>query len=180
MEPQPKIMAVSKKTYKPRTLVSYCLSTIKTEFFNRLQQEVSTQFPLCDNNAQLSSAMALTKLMAITNISYENDCIRLTPISIELKKVPIDDVLNNTCRTDLITSLLPYLKTHSSTIQHCVLTIAKDFYYRDMEKHDFLRPVPKVLQQFLYAEIQAYTEYRKYEDEIVYYCFPSSQRFCHP
>lgn len=174
MEPQPKLMARSQKTYEPRTLVNYCVSAITTDLLNKCVAEVDTQFPPSDS-VKLSSDMALKKLIAITNISCENESICLTPISVELKKMP-SDVLDNAYRTDLITSLLPYLKAHSYAIQLCVVTIAKEFHNRDMEKHDFLLPVPIVLRQFLYTEINAYSEYRKHLDEMAYCSFPSSGR----
>ena len=82
--------------YQPRSLTSLCISKLETHIRETmfpqqcalLAQVIDTQFPMPeDPYGTISKEQALGLLIALTNISQENELLRITPVSIEIKNI---------------------------------------------------------------------------------------------
>ncbi len=82
--------------YQPRSLTSLCISKLETHIRETmfpqqcalLAQVIDTQFPMPEDPYRtISKEQALGLLIALTNISQENELLRITPVSIEIKNI---------------------------------------------------------------------------------------------
>ncbi len=83
---------------QPKSLVSLSIAQLEEDIKQNvipqqcalLAQTISATFPMSQDRYSFSKQEALEKLIEITKVVQENELIRITPVSIEIKNVPPD------------------------------------------------------------------------------------------
>ncbi len=120
----------------PSSLRALCIETYKSHFATSifpekvalLAQSIDTQFP--KGCSTISSQVALKTLLRITQVCYEDETLRITPVSIDLKNhIDITDEFSGFFNSGFTSRIVPLLREKScGCLNACLDEIITDVY----------------------------------------------------
>ncbi len=145
--------------YQPRSLVAYCIAQLEKDIRGRVfPQQCSLLAQAIAAKISLSQSMnidsVMEKLIAITQLSQENELIRITPVSLEFKKkIPADIIGEFTSKfvEERTEEILPSLYRNCAIFTMCVDRVMNEFYHSKYlwEKHIQSSTAHPILISFL-------------------------------